>query len=234
VTDGAGTFAAMSEIPQESLSYQAAAAEYWLGLRGSGLLLSPLDAEQVADWERRGLPLAVVCRGLRRGLEDWKRDRPQGAALPRSLRACRFAVEEEWRAYRQGRVGASEAPSGEAGAAHARLAAAVAHLEQGARASEGARRESYRRAQAALAARAGGATSLEALEAGLREADGLLLRSWLAELARPERGALGPRVRLLSGARGRRTRLRAYRETLRSHLFDAARRAGVLCLRGSV
>ncbi len=224
----------MSEIPQESLSYQAAAAEFWLALRSSGLLLSPLDAELVAEWERRGLPLAVVCRGLRRGLEDWKRDRPQGSALPRSLRACRFAVEEEWRAYRQGRVGASEAPPAEAGAARARLAAAIAHLEQAASASEGARREAYRSAEAALAAHAGGGSTLEALEAGLREADGLLLRAWLAGLARPERAALGPRVRLLSGGRGRRTRLRAYRETLRSHLFDAARRAGVLCLRGSV
>ena len=56
----------MSEIPQSALSYQAIVGEVFLALRGSGLVLSPLDQEQVAAWERRGVPVAVVCRGLRR------------------------------------------------------------------------------------------------------------------------------------------------------------------------
>ena len=34
----------------------------FLGLRGAGLMVSPLDQELVAEWERRGLPVAVVCR----------------------------------------------------------------------------------------------------------------------------------------------------------------------------
>ena len=59
----------MSEIPQDQLSYRQLVAEYYLELRGAGLMLSPLDAEQVADWERRGVPIAVVCRGMRRGFE---------------------------------------------------------------------------------------------------------------------------------------------------------------------
>ncbi len=77
-------------------------------------------------------------------------------------------------------------------------------------------------------------TTLAQVERALGAADDILLRSWLDGLARSERCAIGPRLRLLSGPRPRRTRPRAYRQTLRSHLLDAARRAGLRCLRGSV
>ncbi len=95
----------MSELPRDALSYQAVVAEYFLGLRGGGLMLSPLDQELVAEWERRGVPVAVVCRGLRRGVDENAERRGPGASLPRTLRALRFAVEDEWDAYRSGRVG---------------------------------------------------------------------------------------------------------------------------------
>ena len=98
----------MSDLPSSSLDYGAVVAEYFLALRGAGLMLSPLDEEVVADWERRGLPVAVVCRGLRRGLELLAADGARRA--PRSVRALRFAVEEEWRAYQHGRVGDAPAP----------------------------------------------------------------------------------------------------------------------------
>ena len=219
----------MSEIPAEHLSYQALVAEYWLHLRGAGLMISPLDGEQIADWERRGLPVAVVCRGLKRGLAEWAQGRLSGASPPRSLRAFRFAVEGEWRAYRQGRVGSAAPPSQEAQAARARLAAARAHLEEAAGA--GCWREAYRAALAGLPA---AAATIAEVEAALRASDERLLRAFVASLPRPERAALGPRIRLLAGERPRRTRARAWRETLRSHLWDAARRAGPVGLRGSV
>src|SRR5512146_312969 len=111
----------MSDLPSSALDYRTVVTEYFLGLRGSGLMLSPLDQEAVAEWERRGVPVAVVCRGLRRGLEDLA-DRRAGS--PRSVRALRFAVEDEWRAYQHGRVGDAPAPPGEETAAAARLAAA--------------------------------------------------------------------------------------------------------------
>ncbi|HYQ82039.1 MAG TPA: hypothetical protein VEP68_11075 [Anaeromyxobacteraceae bacterium] len=220
----------MSEIPAEHLSYQAVVAEYWLDLRGAGLMISPLDAEQIHDWERRGLPLAVVCRGLKRGVEEWAEGRP-GASPPRSLRAVRFAVEGEWRAYRQGRVGSSPAPAGEPEAARARLDAARAHLAEAARASVGSLSQAYREALRALPE---AAPTVAGAEAALRAADDRLLVAWLRSLPRAERSALGPRVRLLAGDRPRRARPAAWRQTLRSHLFDAARRAGLSCLRGSV
>ncbi|HEX9052462.1 MAG TPA: hypothetical protein VF841_18190, partial [Anaeromyxobacter sp.] len=74
----------------------------------------------------------------------------------------------------------------------------------------------------------------ERVEAALAEADARILAAWLGGLPAPERRALGPRVRLLSGPRPRGASPRAYRETLRAHLADAARSAGLTCLRGSV
>jgi len=221
----------VSRIPAEALSYQATVGEFFLQLRGSGLLLSPLDQELLAEWERRGLPVAVVCRGLRQGFEALAGERGPGAPPPRSLRMLRGFVEEEWRAYRHGRVGEAPPPGREAEAATARLAAARARLEEGVAASRGGRAEAYRRAAAGLPRSAG---ALAEVEAALRDADDLLLHAWLASLPPPERSALGPRCRLLAGPRARRARRAAYRETLRSHLFDAARRAGILCLHGTV
>ena len=221
----------MSLIPSGELSYAALVSEFFLQLRGTGLLLSPLDLELVAEWERRGVPASVVCRGMRRGWDDLVRDRPPGAAPPRSLRALRGFVEEEWRAYRDGRVGDGGARGPEADAARARLAAARAALAGSAEATAGERRDAYRAAAASLP---DDAASLQDLEVALRAADDLLLHRWILSLPRPERAALGPRCRLLAGDRTRRARRSAYRETLRTHLFESARRAGILCLRGTV
>ncbi len=221
----------MSLIPAGELSYAALVSEFFLQLRGTGLLLSPLDLELVAEWERRGVPASVVCRGMRRGWDDLVRDRAPGAAPPRSLRALRGFVEEEWRAYRDGRVGDGGARGPEADAARARLGAARAALAGSAEATAGDRRDAYRAAAATLP---DDAASLQDLEVALRAADDLLLHRWILSLPRPERAALGPRCRLLAGDRTRRARRSAYRETLRTHLFEAARRAGILCLRGTV
>ena len=222
----------MSDLPASALDYRTVVTEYFLGLRGSGLMLSPLDGEVVAEWERRGVPIAVVCRGLRRGLEDLAERRAGG---PRSIRALRFAVEEEWDAYRAWRVGDAPAPPQEADAAGDRLARAREIVADAGRDADGAEREGYRAAWRALARAAEGPGSpLERVEAALAEADARILAAWLAGLPPPERRSLGPRVRMLAGARPRGASPRAYREALRAHLVDAARAAGLTCLRGSV
>jgi len=223
----------MSDLPPDALSYQVVVAEYFLGLRGAGLMISPLDQELVGEWERRGLPVAVICRGLRRGLEELVEQRAPGASLPRSIRALRFAVEDEWNAYQRQRVGDSPAPPTESGAAEARLEAARALLFEAGRAACGPCRDGYRDAWRALSADYPG-TPLERVEAAVAKADARILAGWLGGLARPERAALGPRVRLLAGPRRRGERPRAYREALRVRLLDAAREAGLTCLRGSV
>jgi hypothetical protein len=229
----------VSELPERALTYQAVIAEYFLGLKGSGLMLSPLDQEVVADWERRGVPVAVVCQGLRAGLEELQLRRVPGAGPPRSLRALRFAVEDAWDAYQAGRVGESPPPPVEAEAAAARLAAARAVLSEAGGAADGPHREGYREAWRALDRATGDApdaagSPLERLERALAAADARILAAWLGSLPRAERTALGPRVRLLAGPRPRATSRRAYRETLRAHLLDAAREAGLTCLSGSV
>jgi hypothetical protein len=224
----------MSELPAQRLGYQDVVTEYFLGLRGAGLLVSPLDREVVAEWERRGLPVAVVCRGIKSAVEAL------APRAPRSLRAVRGWVEDEWRAYRSGRVGEGEAPPGEAEAAQARLAAARARLADAERAG-GPLAPAYRAARERLALEpgrgepGGGARSpLEQLDAALAAADDALLAGWLAALPRPERAALGARLRLLAGARPWGGSRRGRRAELRAHLFDLAGRAGLSCLRGTV
>lgn len=227
----------MSDLPSDALSYQAVVAEYFLGLRGAGLMLSPLDQELVAAWERQGIPVAVVCRGLQAAHAALAAERAPGAPGPRSLRAFSFGVEQEWNAYRHGRVGSSPPPPPEAAAARARLEAARSHLLDMGRGSDGARREAYREAWRALAAaeQAMGRTpTLEGVEAAVEAADHALLRAFVEALPRPERASLGDRVRLRAGGRPRATSRRAWRETLRAHVADAAHEAGYLGLRGSV
>jgi hypothetical protein len=227
----------VSELPESALTYGAVVAEYFLGLRGAGLLLSPLDQEQVSEWERRGLPVPVVCRGLRRAFEEHAAGAPPNAPRPRSLRACRGAVEAEWRAYRSGRVGDAPAPPPEADAARARLDAAGAFLERAARGAPPALAPAYAAGLDVLRrepAEPANPAALDAVDALLTRADAALLRAWLATLERPRRAALGRRLALCAGARPPGLRRAVHRETLRAHLLDAARAAGLLCLRGSV
>jgi hypothetical protein len=147
----------------------------------------------------------------------------------------RFAVEDEWRAYRSGRVGEAPGPPGEAEAARARLDRARALLAEAGHAAPAAHREGYRAAWRALAAEAAYPGSpLERAETAIAAADARILVAWLRALPRAERAALGARVRLLAGARRRGERRAAHREALRSHLLDLARSAGLTCLRGTV
>jgi hypothetical protein len=223
----------MSDLAPGALSYQTVVAEYVLGLRGAGLMISPLDQALVAEWEERGLPVAVVCRGLRRGLEELMEKRAPGAGAPRSLRALRFAVEDEWNAWQQRSVGSSPAPPVEEAAAEARLSAARARLADAGRRADGAWRAGYREAWQALSGDYHG-TPLERVEAAVVAADARLLATWLGSLERPRRASLGPRLKLVAGPRPRGSSRRAWRETLRAHLLEAAREAGLTCLRGSV
>jgi len=223
----------VSEVAPDSLDYALVVSEFFLGLRGAGLLLSPLDQELVAEWERRGVPASVVCRGIRHGIEHLGEEGTRRP--PRSLRALRGFVEEEWRAYRAGRVGDAPAPAGEEEAAEERLSRARGQLAAAAHAAPGLLREAYRAAWRALVtADAHPGSPLERAAAAVAAADARLLSAWLRSLPAPERAALGARVRLLGGARPRGTSRRAHREALRAHLVDLALEAGLTPLRGSV
>jgi hypothetical protein len=149
------------------------------------------------------------------------------------MRTLRLAVEDEWRAYRSGRVGDSREPPSELCAAEARLDAARALLAELDRTTDGPRRDAYREARRALSASFEG-SPLARAEAAVAAADAQIVGAWLRSLPRAERAALGPRVRLQAGHRPRGASPRAYRDALRAHLLDAARAAGLSCLRGSL
>jgi hypothetical protein len=219
----------MSDLPAADLGYQAVVAEYFLGLRGAGLLLSPLDQELVAEWERRGLPVPVVCRGLRHGMAALAEER---RGPPRSLRALRFAVEDEWRAYQSGRVGDAPAPSDDRGEASARRLDAARALLAAAAARPGSLGAAHGEALRALTEVARRVP--DAVDAALAAADARLLAAWLSALPRPERAALGAQVRSLAGPRRRGESPRAFRNALRAHLLDLGRQAGLTWLGGRV
>ncbi len=230
-----GHDARVSDLPGEALTYQVVISEFFLGLRGGGLMLSPLDLEMVREWERRGLPVAVVCRGLRRGVEEAIEQRGPVAPPPRSIRAYRLAVEDEWNAYRRGRVGDAPAPPTERTAAARRLDSArtlivAAHARRDLAPSL---RAAYEAAGAVLAAAPVGA-GLDAVDALVRRADDLVVRGWTAGLTRTERARLGPACSRNVGARPPWTGRRQHRDALRAALLEEARAAGLLCLHGSV
>jgi hypothetical protein len=219
----------MSDLPAESVGYQEVVAEYFLGLRGAGLLLSPLDQELVAEWERRGLPVPVVCRGLRHGMAALAEER-RGPV--RSLRSLRLAVEDEWRAYRSGRVGSAPAPPSEEETALRRIADAQALLLRAATGGSPPANDEAARALESWRSLPG--SPLERVENALAAADDALLSSWVRSLSRPERASLGRKLRRVVGPRGPKESRRAHRETLRTYVSECARQSGLISLRRSV
>jgi hypothetical protein len=124
-------------------------------------------------------------------------------------------------------------PPSEAGAAAARLAAARQRLEAARATCAAGWRAGYGAALEALGADYPG-SALERVEAAVAAADARLVAAWLASLDRPRRASIGPRLALRAGPRPRGASPRAHRQALRLHLLDAARDAGLTCLRGSV
>ncbi|MET0401169.1 MAG: hypothetical protein ABW123_02150, partial [Cystobacter sp.] len=58
----------MSLLP-ESASFEELVHDYFLALRGSGLMLSALDTELLSDWAGQAVPFEVVARGISRSAE---------------------------------------------------------------------------------------------------------------------------------------------------------------------
>ncbi len=108
----------------------AAVAEHFVTRRGRGAMLSPADLACLADWERAGVGAAAAIRGIdeafRRGDEI------------RSLRQCRWAVEEERRRSQAGARSPGDDRLGEK-SLDEKLAALAAALEDAARDAAAAR-----------------------------------------------------------------------------------------------
>ena len=66
--------------------------EYFWKKRGAHLLVSPLDWVIMETWQRAGVPLEAVLKGIDRAFESYQRSR-RGAGKPlKSLAYCTDAV----------------------------------------------------------------------------------------------------------------------------------------------
>src|SRR5687768_4505048 len=98
----------MSLLP-EGASFEELVQDYFLAVRGAGLMLNALDSELLTSWAREGVPFEVVARGISRSAEKALWDARPGEPVLRSLRACRRQVESEIKQYRHRSAGAGEA-----------------------------------------------------------------------------------------------------------------------------
>ncbi|MFP2911161.1 hypothetical protein ACLESD_40250, partial [Pyxidicoccus sp. 3LFB2] len=106
----------MSLLP-ESASFEELVQDYFLAVRGAGLMLSALDTELLTTWAREGVPFEVVARGINRSAEKALWDARPGEPVLRSLRACRRQVESEIKKYRELSAGRGGSGPGAARAA---------------------------------------------------------------------------------------------------------------------
>lgn len=99
----------MSLLP-EGASFEELVQDYFLAVRGAGLMLSALDTELLTTWAREGVPFEVVARGITRSAEKALWDARPGEPVLRSLRSCQRQVEAEIKKYRERNAGAGEGP----------------------------------------------------------------------------------------------------------------------------
>lgn len=86
--------------------------EYFWKKRGSHLLVSPLDWAIMETWQKAGVPLPVVFKGMDRAFESYGRSR-RGAGKPlKSLAYCTDAVLEAAEESRN--AGSGQAETGKA------------------------------------------------------------------------------------------------------------------------
>ncbi|MBF5042507.1 hypothetical protein FGE12_08850 [Aggregicoccus sp. 17bor-14] len=128
----------MSLLP-EGASFEELVQDYFLAVRGAGLMLSALDAQLLVSWAEAKVPFEVVARGIARSAEKAQFDARPGEPLLRSLRACRRQVDAEIRRYLQRAAGGTGTEEPESGAGkrkaktweetrHLRLRATLAQL----------------------------------------------------------------------------------------------------------
>ncbi|WP_257458129.1 hypothetical protein [Archangium lipolyticum] len=126
----------MSLLP-ESASFEELVQDYFLAIRGSGLMLSALDVELLTSWAAQGVPFEVVARGIARSAEKALWDARPGEPVLRSLRACRKQVEAEIKKHRERAAGAGSENSRRSAKArtweelrHAQLRASLERLAE--------------------------------------------------------------------------------------------------------
>ncbi|MDE3169982.1 MAG: hypothetical protein KGL75_07560 [Acidobacteriota bacterium] len=86
--------------------------EYFWRKRGAHLLVSPLDWAIVETWQKAGIPLQAVLKGIDRAFESWARSRrAAGGRQLKSLAYCVDAVLDAAAELQEAAAGAAPQPS---------------------------------------------------------------------------------------------------------------------------
>ena len=223
----------MSLLPEDA-GYLEHLQSYFLAFRGDGVSLSPLDAQLLAEWQARGVPYSVVCRGIRKAAEAVLYHGGEVARL-RTLRSCRSAVEREFKRWEGPARSLARAADPEAAAgppadpasfAARRIKQARSMLSKVLQqAGPGPLR------QAAAAALEVASLTLEdprRVASLVARADETLALVYLRRLPGPERRELMKKARALAGLRTEGASRRARKDALRAHRVALARAHGQL------
>ena len=93
--------------PFNYFNYFTEIEEYFWRKRGAHLLVSPLDWALVETWQKAGIPLPAVLKGIDRAFESWERSRRAAAGRQmKSLAYCADAVLEAAAEAQETNVGA--------------------------------------------------------------------------------------------------------------------------------
>src|SRR5260370_26442974 len=84
--------------------------EYFWKKRGAHLLVSPLDWAIMEAWQKAGVPLAAVLKGIDGAFESYKRSRRGGGKPWKSLAYCTDACIGAARVQRQSATRSRPAP----------------------------------------------------------------------------------------------------------------------------
>ena len=76
----------------ENQNYLVTVEQFFLTLKDSGLALSATDYDLIQQWEGRGIPVNVVCRGIENGVAEFGNTR-QSSRI--GLSYLKVFVEEE-------------------------------------------------------------------------------------------------------------------------------------------
>jgi|GEM_PF-445154 len=96
----------MSLINRNNLSYIYSVEQYFLSLTRRGVALSALDYQMIKSWEKKGVPLSIVCAGIKKGIDSFKNTHKVYSFLPRSIKYFECLIEKEFTNYKSLKVGA--------------------------------------------------------------------------------------------------------------------------------
>ena len=81
-------------VNTENQNYLVTVEQFFLTLKDSGLALSATDYDLIQQWEGRGIPVNVVCRGIENGVAEFERQNNRQSSRV-GLSYLKVFVEEE-------------------------------------------------------------------------------------------------------------------------------------------